>query len=404
MGNKDLKIHVYELKVGMFISGLDIPWEDSPFLLQGFDLKNASDIKAVQAVCEYVTIDPERQKNIHGAIPTAASSTQHQISFAKAFDQSAATYEKTSDLVKDVMHDVRFGNQLNVESVKTAVSECVDSVLQNANAMLLLTQLKNQDEYTSQHSLNVCILAIMMGIYKGYSVAELNNLGICGMLHDIGKMKVPIEVLNKPGKLDANELKIMQRHSEFGRDILISARGVFPGAVDVAYTHHERLDGTGYPRSINDASITPNTRIISVVDTYDAITSDRVYNKGRLHLEAIAILTKARGTHFDEKLVLEFIDCIGIYPVGNLVELSNGEVAVVIEKNIKNRTRPKIILLLDKLKQACPRTVVDLQNDEGRKIYKVLHPKEYGLDLNQIQAEGGFSDALASNEASSAVV
>ena len=378
------------------------PGKDSPFLKPGLELKSNADVKAVQDICEYVYIDPERQKKALRVTPAQATSKKQPSSFAKAFDHSAATYQQTSELIKDVWYDIRFGNQFNVESLKAAVAECVDSVLENTNAMMLLTQLKNQDAYTSQHSLNVCILAIMLGKYKKFDITKLNQLGICGLLHDMGKMKVPPEVLNKPGKLDANELQIMMRHAEWGRDILKSARDVFPEAIEVAYSHHEKLDGSGYPRGITGENITSFTRIVAVVDAYDAITSDRVYKKGRLHLEAINILTDARHSQFDADNVIEFIDCIGIYPVGNLVELNNGEVAVVIEKNNKNKTRPKIVMLLDALKKPCARKIVDLDNNQAdengktRSIYKVLHAKEYGLDLNKIQAQGEFSKIFAS--------
>ena len=228
-----LKIHVYELQIGMFVSKLEVPWEESPFLMQGFDLKSQVDIKAVQNVCDYVYIDPKQQKQTHGASITKASSPTKKLSFNKAFSRSQKTYEQTSHLVKNLMDDIRFSNSLNTEAAKSAVSECVDRVVENADAMLLLTQLKNRDEYTSQHSLNVCLLAILLGRYQNMSIAELNNLGICGLLHDMGKMKVPLEILNKPGKLTDQEMSIMQQHTTWGRDILMSARGVFPGAVDV---------------------------------------------------------------------------------------------------------------------------------------------------------------------------
>lgn len=390
-----IKIHVYELKIGMFVSELDISWEQSPFLLQGFDLKTLADIKAVQDVCDYVMIDSSRQKNIHGPI-----SNKSQKPLSKAFEDSATTYQQTSSLVKDIMDDIRFGNQLNAKAAKEAVAECVDQVLVSPNTMLLLTQLKNQDEYTSQHSLNVCILSIMLARHLKYPVGELNHIGLCGLLHDMGKAKVPTEILNKPGKLTAEELSVMNSHTTWGRDIIMSARDVFPGAVDVAYTHHERLDGSGYPRGLDQSGIPVFARLVAVVDAYDAITSDRVYKKGRLHLQAISILTQVRDTHFDAAMVMQFIDCIGIYPVGNAVEMKNGEIGVVIEANAANKTRPKVLMVMDANKQFIDNSILDLAVDpldikgEPYRIHKVLRKDEYGLDLYEFNQQGGFEKAF----------
>ncbi len=395
-----IKIHVYELRVGMYVSQLEIPWEESPFLFEGFDLKAQADIKAVQDVCDYVFIDPDWQKQVHGPTLSKNASLKKKTAYAQAFEKSQKTYQQTSNLVKNLMDDVRFGNTLNTEGAKAAVSDCVDRIIENPDAMLLLTQLKNQDEYTSQHSLNVCLLAIMLGRYQNMSVAELNNIGICGLLHDMGKMKVPLEILNKPGKFTDEEMQVMKKHATWGRDVVMSARGVFPGAVDVAYGHHEHLDGGGYPRGLKGSGITRYTRIVAIVDAYDAITSNRVYQKGRLHLEAVNVLTKARNSHFDSHFVIQFIDCIGIYPVGNLVEMSNGEVGVVIEKNSQNKTKPKVMLLLDAQKQAQQNSIIDMdtnakdQAGENYRIYKVLHSDDYGIDLKEFHEVGGFNQAL----------
>jgi HD-GYP domain-containing protein (c-di-GMP phosphodiesterase class II) len=237
----------------------------------------------------------------------------------------------------------------------------------------------------------------MLGRYQKMSVAELNNLGVCGLLHDMGKMKVPLEILNKPGKLSADEMHLMKKHTTWGRDIIMSARGVFSGAVDVAFGHHEHLDGTGYPRGVKASGITNYTRIIAIVDAYDAITSNRIYQKGRLHLEAVNILTMARNSHFDSHFVIQFIDCIGIYPVGNLVEMTNGEVGVVIEKNSENKARPKILLLLDSQKQPQQNRTIDMASEakdpagDVYRIYKVLHSDDFGVDLKKIHEAGGFN-------------
>lgn len=391
-----MRVHVYELKIGMFVSELDIPWDQSPFLIQGFDIKSHADIQVIQNICNFVEIDASRQKTIHGAI-----SSSLEKSFLRTFEDSSKTYQKTSSLVKDIMDDIRFGNQLNGKAAKIAVSECVDQVLESPDVMLLLTQLKSQDEYTSQHSLNVCILSILLARHLKYPIEELNQIGICGLLHDMGKMKIPTEILNKPGKLAADEEKIMRSHTTKGRDIIMSARDVYPGAVDVAYTHHEKLDGTGYPRGLGAFGISTHARIVAIVDAYDAITSDRIYQKGRLHLQAINILMLGRNSHFDDSLVLKLIDCIGIYPVGNTVEMKNGEVAIVTEVNKTNKTKPKVLIVMDSSKQLMKNSfAIDLASNptdsDGKpyRIYKVLRKNEYNFDLYKFNQQGDFIKAL----------
>lgn len=202
--------------------------------------------------------------------------------------------------------------------------------------------------------MNVCIFSIVLGRHLGMSVDELRNLGLSGLMHDMGKMRVPLEVLNKPGRLSDEEMTLVKAHTVHGREILISSHGIYPDAIEVAYQHHENLDGTGYPTGLTDAEIPAFTRIVAVADTYDAVTSDRVYQSGRTHMETIAILYKESGKHLDAELASKFIECLGIYPAGSLVEMSNEEVALVIEVNPRQKLKPKVIMLLDSEKIRSP--------------------------------------------------
>lgn len=397
-----LRIHVYELRIGMCILRLETLDNESPFLFDRFDIKTQADIQAIQAVCDYVFIDVKRQKENFGAIPTKNSELKKQLSFARSFEQSARTYQHTHQLIKTVMDDIRFGKPLSVKEVKEAVSECVNKVLEDSNAMLLLTQLKNQDEYTAQHSLNVCILSILLGRELKLSIEELNNIGLCGLLHDIGKMKVPLEILNKPGKLENDELGIMNKHTVFGRDILMSARNIYAGTVDVAYSHHETLAGTGYPRGLDKTQLSDFTKIVSIVDTYDAITSDRVYQKGKSHLIALGILMKAMKIQFETHFVVQFVNCIGFYPQGNLVELNSGEIGIVVEQNKADRLKPKILLILDKDKKMTNERILDLSlsatdiNKPTYTIKNIVCAQDYGIDLIKFYNDGKFTQSYPS--------
>lgn len=393
------KIDVRELKVGMYVCALDKPWLESGFLFQGFELKTQADIDAVRKECEYVYIDIEKQSVIlkHALKPTPYLTTgtlekkrtnQPRISFIQEIDQATDTYGKTSNLVRSFMEDVQLGRGINVAVAKKAVAECVDSVLRSTDALLWMTQLKRKDVYTAQHSMNVCILSIALGKHLNFSPVELNNLGLCGMMHDMGKMNVPLEILNKPGQLEGKELKIMQSHTLYGRKLLLASKDMFPGAIDVACSHHERLDGAGYPYKLTDSQITPYSRIVTIADVYDAISSDRVYKKGKTHLETISIMTKNSGTHLDPKLIFKFIECMGIYPPGNLVELNSGEVGIVIEVNPEHKLKPKILLILDENKQRHPLQLIDLFLEGGmttgdRTIKNIIRPEQYSIDINE---------------------
>jgi HD-GYP domain-containing protein (c-di-GMP phosphodiesterase class II) len=393
------KINVKDLKVGMYVSKLDKPWLESNFLFQGFELKNEADINAVREQCEFVFIDVKKQSKTQTLESKDTPYSKGWLdrrtppdklsSFEEEIEHAGYVHQQTSNLVRSFMEDITLGKTINSEIAKKAVANCVDSILNAPDALLWMTQLKNRDLYTSQHSMNVCILAIALGRHINLSIKELNNVGLCGMMHDMGKMSVPLEILNKPGKLEPDELKIMQNHPELGWKLLMSSNDMYGGAIDVAYSHHERLDGTGYPRKLSAEKITPYTRIVAIVDMYDAITSDRIYQNGRTHLDAIDIMTKMCGTHLDLGLTYKFIECLGIYPPGCIVEMSNGEIAIVVEANQKKRLKPKIILLLDEDKKARPERMVDLSkidldaSGQEYRIVKIVRADEYDIDLNK---------------------
>lgn len=397
------KINVRDLQVGMYVSELDRPWTDTNFLFQGFELKNEADVQAVQDQCEYVFIDVKKQSSVLKSKgkeilfsrenTPVKKSNPDKARLKQEIHAAGAVHREVSTVVKSFMQEVSLGRGIDVVLAKDVVATCVDSIVKAPDAAMWLTQLKRWDEYTSQHSMNVAIFAIALGRQLGLSVPDLNNLGMCGMMHDMGKMKVPIEILNKPGRLTPEELAIMNSHAALGWQILLSSRNMYGGAIDVAYTHHERLDGTGYPRKLGSDKITPYARMVTIVDMYDAITSDRVYQKGRSHLEAISIMTQNGGTHLDAELTVKFIDCLGIYPPGNLIEMTNGEVAVVIETNPHHKLKPKVVFLLDEDKQPRTSVLVNLaetnldKNKKPYKIKRIVRASDYNIDLNEFYRE-----------------
>ena len=403
------KIFVENLKLGMYVTELDKPWLESPFLFQGFFLTKIEHINSVRDVCEYVYLDTTRvqQKN------NIAKEQKHQnivypppppkiVQFDEEINNADQTFKKTSKLIKSYLKNIDVNHQIDIDEAKEAVKSVVSSVIRTPDALMWLTQLKTRDEYTSQHSMNVCILSVAFGRFIGLTENELNDLGLCGMLHDMGKILIPDEVLNKPGRLVGKEIELMMQHSFLGMKILKRSKGRVPASViNVAYSHHERMDGKGYPRGLSHEKLTLANRVVTIADMYDALTSDRVYRNGRSHLEAIDILTKMSGSHLDYALVLKFIECLSIYPPGCIVELNNDEIAIVVEINQNEKLRPKVLLLLGADRKPRKEQLIDLSErgkDSNGEVYQIKHTVraiDYGIDIMRFYHSGvlqkGFS-------------
>jgi HD-GYP domain-containing protein (c-di-GMP phosphodiesterase class II) len=400
-----MQIDVKDLRVGMYVSELDRPWLDTNFWFQGFEIKNQDDIDAVQSQCAFVYIDVSKQTKVttfssrstsysNDTLPSSPDYTSRR-ELKQQIKQTEILHRKTSTLVKSFMEEAKFGRPINTVVAKQAVASCVDSILKSPDNLTLMAMLKNRDEYTAQHSMNVCIFAVALGRQMHLNREQLNNLGLCGMMHDMGKMVIPPEILNKPGRLTDDEMRIMESHTEQGRRILIDSRDMYSGAIDVAHMHHERMNGTGYPRKLTGEHITPFAQMVAVVDVYDAITSDRPYKKGKSHLDAIKILTDiSTEGHLNSQLSMKFIACLGIYPAGSLVELISGEVGLVLHANPKARLKPTILILRDANKQPCNEYLVDLsmvsenQGGEAFRIKQLLNSDEYGVDLFKYYEKG----------------
>lgn len=354
VGQQTVKIHISELKIGMYVSKLDRDWLETPFLMQGFIVESLDDIDTVAEYSEYIWVDavqetwvPPEERAILGPTPKAKITYVNKVSADQERAAVVNVYREARRLTKTLLDDVRLGGVINTEQAKSTVKDCVQSVLRNADALLWMSRMRSEDEYTSEHCLNVCILAIAFGRHLGMSEPELEKLGLCGLLHDVGKMRVPHEILNKPGELTPKEFNMIKAHTVHGRNLLMSSPGIFHGAVDVAYSHHERIDGTGYPRKLKASGISDFARIIAIVDAYDAMTADRCYSRSIPSTDALKNIFKDRGTHFDERLALEFMKCVGLYPPGSLVELVNGSVGIVLETNHRYRHLPRVIVVHD---------------------------------------------------------
>ncbi|BCD89178.1 cyclic di-GMP phosphodiesterase [Pseudomonas solani] len=392
-GMDHIKVEAAQLTIGMYVVELDRPWTDTNFLFQGFRIRQQQEIRLLQEICRYVWVDARRSLDVRGQlvenyaqaaplIPAIA-----KVDFNVEVERATPVWHAAREESLRILHTLRMGQELDVAAVKVVVKECVESILRNPAAMLWLARIKNSDHYTAEHSLRVSILSIALGKELGIPLYQLEQIGVCGMLHDVGKIKVPNEILNKPGALTAEELRIMQSHAAEGRKLLMSNQQITPATVDVAYSHHERLDGKGYPRGLDASRIPYFAKVIAVADSYDAINSDRVYSKGKSSLESLRILLDAVNCHFDEAIVECFIRLIGLYPPGEIAELSSGEVGIIIGCPPGNKLRPKVLIVRDAEKNACQERVIDLA-DKAVRVREVHGSGAFGIDIESYRLKG----------------
>lgn len=391
--SRERKVDVSKLKPGLYISRLDRPWSESPFLFQGFTLQDWEEVEEVRTACEFVYVEEGREHDaagsgagdrkarnsgltgksrkrsdsrpvspVHAREETHPESWEERLarqlgkvheqpppilsSLQKELESARPLIRHTHELVQQQVRDARNGRSLDIPAARECVEGITESILRNPDALVCLSGLKKRDEYTYLHSLSVCILSISLGRRIGLPRETLLELGFGAFLHDIGKMNIPDNVLNKPGGLTPEEMAIMRKHPEFGVEIVEGSERIPTSSRNVIYSHHERLDGSGYTEGAAGRQIHPLTHIVSVCDTYDAIISHRPYKKASSPLDATWVLYKGRGRFFEPDLVHQFIECIGVYPVGSLVELSTGAVGVVIAASNQS-LRPEVLVILD---------------------------------------------------------
>jgi len=413
------KVDANKLRKGMFVCDLDRPWLESPFLFQGFLLRSHEEIEEIKKLCEYVYIDCEKgadkdgnilkivfDKNKHGiedkkpkklrkpqirkeekkAKPVVqrpyTTGFEDEISPARKLREIAQTY------VEKIYNDIRAGKSIQAKTARTIVNGMVDSILRNPDALVLLNNLRDRDDYAVAHSLNVCTLTLSFARYLGFSHREMVELGIGALLHDVGELRVPEEVMRKPGFLSKEESKLMQSHTVHGADILSTSKDIPATAIEIARSHHERSKGQGYPAGLREAEITHFARIVGIVDVYDSVTHNQIDTNSISSTEALKNMYNWRNEMFDSHLVEQFIQCLGIYPIGSIVELDSGEVGIVISIALERRLQPKLMLVRDEQKKPyMPPRIINLahytEGDDAARyeINRVLEPGDFGIDL-----------------------
>ncbi len=385
------KVNATDIKVGMYMAFPDRPWLETRFLMQGTLLKTEKQLGEVRVECKYIWVDRKKSRAIQTArepVPTDGVAKPVLRSIEKEFDEAHKAHFDAKGQIEENLKSLARGEGINATRIRSSVKSCVKSISNNPNALLWLGRLRTKDNYIAEHCLNVGVLAIAFGRHLGMEQDELEVLGMCGMLHDVGKLKVDQKILDKPARLSEEEFSLIKDHCRIGKEILQQDDGISKEIIEAAFGHHERVDGTGYPRGIRADALNLYTRMISIVDTYDAITTNRCYDASRPPTEAMKILFQSRETQFEPVLVEKFIECLGIYPTGSLVELHTGEGAVVIDTNKNSRLNPKVSIVLDEEKHSRSPLIIDTASDSNRgaerTIRRVLDENEFPVDLENV--------------------
>ena len=383
----------------MFISNLDASCLEHNFITTQFPVSNEETVRKVhQTGIKSVYIDTAKGSDLQDAATAAEVSAEldkktlkiaddndhidNQVSVQEEVERARGIYKEAHNIMQDLMEDIRLGKQVEVERVEPISEQLVESVFRNKDALISLSRIKDKDHYTFMHSVSVAGLMITFSRAMGFDMNLIKEISIGGMLHDVGKMMTPDNVLNKPGKLDDGEFKIMKSHVVYSKELLEGKPGITQAALDVAAMHHERIDGSGYPLGLKGDEISQVGQMSTIVDVYDALTSVRVYKSAWEPNLALKKLMEWSDHHFNPTLVQQFIRCLGIYPIGTLVELDSGNIAIVIEQGEKDLLSPTVKIIYNNRKKGLvPVSILDLSKTDDR-IIKSASPQTYQIDMS----------------------
>jgi HD-GYP domain-containing protein (c-di-GMP phosphodiesterase class II) len=388
------EVPVEQLEFGVFISELDRPWTETPFMYQGFVLDNEKQLEALKKYCKKVVIDldkgpdlPDRsalltsrtgEPPLSSARPRVAEPLgpsvlttiknkvvyREQSTVDEELPVARTAQRQTEVVLRDIMSQVEAGKALDAPRVQEAVTSMTDSVVRNPDAMMLLAKLKEKGGHTLDRAFGVSIYMLTFGRFLQLPREQLDLLGMLGLLQDVGMTAVPEEVVEKKGALSKPELMVCRSHIVHSVAILRDTPGLPPELPELAALHHERYDGSGYPKGLKGDQIGLFGSIAGLVDCFDAMTHPRSYAEVYSPSNALNHLYNTRNVLFDGPLVEQFVQCIGIFPVGALVELNSGEVGIVIAQNLVRRLLPKVMVVLDaKGVPKRPQLILDLAQE-----------------------------------------
>jgi HD-GYP domain-containing protein (c-di-GMP phosphodiesterase class II) len=387
---------VGELQFGMYVAELDRPWTDTPFRFQGFVLETPEQLETLKKFCRVVHVDPDRAEVIarlpdqtlgpaRAAVDLSRTRKVKYVELApveQEFGRAVSMHGSGEKAVQESVLALRAGKTLDAQRVSEAVNGVTESVLRNPDAMLLYTQLQQKGDYTQSHALDVSVYMTAFGRFLEMSREDVALLGHLGLLQDVGKVRLPNALIEKRDRLTAEEFELAKKHVEYSAEILRETAGLPAQLPALALLHHERHDGSGYPKKLRGKEIGLIGSIGAIVDTFDALTARRPYAEPVAPSTALSMLYKWRGTFFDPFLVEQFIRCIGIFPIGSTVELNSGETGIVIAQNLEKRLQPRVMVIRDAAGNPIkPQKLIDLSRAPkvaSGELYRIKRTLEYG--------------------------
>jgi putative nucleotidyltransferase with HDIG domain len=400
------RIGVGQLTLGMHLKEFCGSWMDHPFWRTGFVLLDAKDLQIIlSSSIKEVWIDCAKGLDIAGeesAVLETVSEQQVEVDQRNVADSTrqiapvAASKEiaratkivrQSRQAVVSMFEEARMGNTVDVGGAKLLVEEISDSVSRNPGALISLARLKTADDYTYMHSVAVCAMMVALAKQLGLDEVQVRSAGLAGLLHDLGKAVMPMDVLNKPGKLTDEEFSVIRSHPVEGHKLLLGGDNVDPIVLDVCLHHHEKTDGSGYPSGLKGPEISLFAKMGAVCDVYDAITSNRPYKAGWDPAESLRKMAEWANGHFDPQVFQAFVKSMGIYPVGSLVQLSSGRIGVVVEQTSKSLTTPSVkVFFSTKSNLRILPQIIDLSRPENKeKIVSREDPAKWRFpDLHEL--------------------
>lgn len=406
------KVRTGRLKKGMYVSNLDRPWLDTPFLIQGFYIQDQEEIRALDQYCEYVYIDIDRgiAADMYWDENFTLPSNEYLDSFlrnrvrqveypykgsvADEMPTARTVFEESIKKFITMMSAIKQGSNLDLKKIKTLLEPLIDSVLRNPDAMLWLSQLRPQGDSLYSPAVHHTVLAIAFARFAGLPKEDIQHLVVGVLLFDIGKLNVEENVLLKRTLLDDEEFVKVKQHVDDGYDYLVLLANLHQDSLNTVLTHHERYDGSGYPNKLTNRQIPVFGRLAGMIDCYQAMISKRPYSAAISAHASLQKIFSWRNKYFQAELVEQFLKCLGVHPTGSLLEMKSGEVGIVVSQNPARHIKPNVMLLLDKDKNDLgDYPVVDLMTGPsgGEASYEILRgldPGAYGIVFGDLYAEG----------------
>jgi HD-GYP domain-containing protein (c-di-GMP phosphodiesterase class II) len=339
------RIEIKQLRIGMHCSS----WvSTASFVKKSFFVNDRDELdQIINSGIKEVFIDtskgldvmsepasaPIAKKAVGSVAPQESTDLTTPLSMNEELKQASKIVNRSKEAITSMFNEARMGKAVNVENAISLVEEITSSVMRNPGALIGLARLKTKDDYTYMHSVAVCALMVSLARQLGFSNEQTRESGLAGLLHDVGKMTIPLDILNNPGKLTDEEFGVVKEHPTAGHRMLLEGGTVGMIALEVCLHHHEKMNGTGYPDRLSGDNISVFARMGAVCDVYDAITSNRPYKQGWCPSESVHKMAEWDG-HFDKNIFQAFVKCVGIYPVGTLVRLKSGRLGVVVEQQI----------------------------------------------------------------------